>query len=134
MPNGILIKKKMVHSTEVKHVFEYHNHHIITASKSEVKVWPLASLFIDVDHSTALKTYTSVLEIISAAESRNILVVLTHKSVAFLQLSLQSSSKELSLIHKIDYEYVTALCLSRTSAFIGDAKGSIDVIELISGE
>jgi hypothetical protein len=99
-----------------------------------VKIWPLSSFFIEADHNSALKTYTSVLEIISLAESRNILVVLTHKSVTFLQLSLQSNSKELSLIHKIDYEYVTALCLSKTSAFIGDAKGSIEVIELLSAE
>ena len=51
-----------------------------------------------------------------------------------MQLSLQSNSKELSLIHKIDYEYVTALCVSNTSAFIGDAKGTIEVIELITAE
>ena len=134
LPNGILIKKKMVHSTEVKHVLEYENHHVITASKNEVKIWPLSSLFIEVDHSSALKTYTSVLDIISVGHARNILAVMTHKSVSFLQLSLQSTTKELVLIHKIDYEYVTALGLSNTSAFIGDAKGTIEVIELITAE
>lgn len=68
------------------------------------------------------------------AESRNILTVLTHKSVTFLQLSLDSTSKDLSLILKIDYDYVTALCLSRTCAFVGDGKGGIEVVELMSEE
>lgn len=134
LPNGILIKKKMVHATEVKQVLEYENHHIVTASKNEVKIWPLSSFFIEADHSSALKTYTSVLDIVSVGHARNILAVLTHKSLTFLQLSLQPSTKELALIHKIDYEYVTALCLSSTSAFVGDAKGAIEVIELINSE
>lgn len=60
--------------------------------------------------------------------------MLTHKSVSFLQLSLEGTSKELTLIHKIDYEYVTALCLSKTSAFVGDGKGGIDVVELMPAE
>lgn len=93
MPNGILIKKKNIHSSEIRHVIDYHNNHIITATKTEIKVWPLSSFFIEVDNTSALKTYTSVLEIVAVAEERNILAVLTHKSITFLQLSLQTNSK-----------------------------------------
>jgi hypothetical protein len=134
LPSGLLVRKKLVHATEVRRVLEYRNHHIITASRNEVKVWPLASLFIDLDHSAALKTYASVLDIVEVAESRNILAVLTHKSVAFLQLSLDPTTKDLPLILKIDYEHATALCLSRTSAFVGDGRGAIEVVELVGEE
>ena len=134
LPSGLLIRKKVVHASEVRRILEYRNHHIITASRNEVKVWPLSSLFIEVEHSAALKTYSSVLDIVDVAESRNILAVLTNKSVSFLQLSLDPASKELPLLLKIDYEYVTALCLSRTCAFVGDGKGAIEVVELMSEE
>jgi hypothetical protein len=118
----------------VRQVLEFSSHHLITASRSEVKLWPLSSLFIELDNASPLKTYSSVLEIVAVAESRNLLVVLTHKSVSFLQLSLQADSKELPLLHKMDYDYATTLCLSKTCAFIGDGKGSIDVVELLPEE
>lgn len=100
------------------------NHHLLTASPQEVKIWPMASILID-DHSAALKSYSSVLEIVAVAESRNLLAVLTHKSLSLLQLSIEGNSKELPLLHKIDYEHATALCLSRTAAFVGDGRGAI---------
>jgi hypothetical protein len=71
---------------------------------------------------------------VDVAESRNILAVLTHKSVTFLQLSLDGASKDLPLILKIDYEYVTAICLSKTCAFVGDGRGGVEVVELMSEE
>lgn len=67
LPSGMLIKKKLVHSTEVKQVLEYRNNHLITASRNEVKVWPMASLFIEPEHSSPLKSYVSVLEIVALA-------------------------------------------------------------------
>jgi hypothetical protein len=67
MPNGILIKKKNIHSTAIQHLIQYHNNHIITATKTEVKIWPMSSFFIEVDNTSALKTYSSVLEIVAVA-------------------------------------------------------------------
>lgn len=61
LPSGLLVRKKAVHSAEVRHVLEYEGHHLITASRNEIKLWPLSSLFIDTDHASALKSYSSVL-------------------------------------------------------------------------
>lgn len=134
MPGGILLKKKAIHSAEIRAVIEYKNNHLLTLSKNEAKLWALSSFFIEAESTIPLKQYASILEIVSAAESRNILALLTHKSLSFLQCSLQPTQKEFSVIHKIDYEYVCALCTSRTAAFVGDAKGGIEVIELFIGE
>ena len=34
----------------------------------------------------------------------------------------------------MDYEYATTLCLSKTLAFVGDAKGNVEIISLFPNE
>ena len=131
MPSGILLRKKNVHTGAIVAIVPYRNNHLISASKTEVKVWSLSSLLIEEDNSPALKQYTSILDIQSVSLSRNVIAVLTHKNLTLLNGSLTAQPKELQIYQKIDYEYATALATSNTKAFVGDGKGNIELVDLL---
>jgi hypothetical protein len=57
--------------------------------------------------------------------------LLTHKNLTLLSGSLTQQPREMKVHQKIDYEFATALAVSRNCAFVGDGKGCIDVVELI---
>ncbi len=59
--------------------------------------------------------------------------MLTHKSLSILSGPLQEQGKEMRLLHKIDYDYATCMAKSNSSLFVGDGKGTIEVVE-IGGE
>ena len=60
--------------------------------------------------------------------SRNIFGVLTHKNLTLINGSLSNQQKELKVYQKIDYEYATAMAISQTKVYIGDGKGTIDLV------
>lgn len=66
-----------------------------------------------------------MLDIVSVAESRGIIAVLTNKSLTLLSPAINSDSRDMQVYQKIDYEFATALTVSNTSAFVGDGKGNI---------
>lgn len=66
-----------------------------------------------------------MLDIISVAESRGIIAVLTNKNLTLLSPLINSETRDMSVHQKIDYEFATELAVSNTSAFVGDGKGSI---------
>jgi hypothetical protein len=61
MPGGILLKKKAIHSAEIRAVIEYKNNHLLTVSKNEAKLWALSSFFIESESTIPLKQYASIL-------------------------------------------------------------------------
>lgn len=93
MPSGILLKKKNMHTGAIVAIVPYSNNHVISASKTEVKIWSLSSLLIEEDNSPALKQYTSVLDILAVSLSRNVIAVLTHKNLTLFNGSLTSQPK-----------------------------------------
>ena len=60
--------------------------------------------------------------------------MLTHKSLTLLNGSLTCKQKELQIYQKIDYEFATALTVSNTTAFVGDGKGGIELVDLVPTE
>ena len=130
----MLLKKKSLHSSAIVKVIPYSNNHIVTVSKSELKIWPLSSLLLEEDNCPPLKHYNSLLDILSCGISRNIFGVLTHKNLTLLNGSLSHQQKELKVYQKIDYEYATAMAISQTKVYIGDGKGTIDLVELLPPE
>jgi hypothetical protein len=123
-----LLKKKSLHASAIIKILPFRDNHIITVSKTELKIWSLSSLLIEQDSSPALKQYSTILDILSVDHTRNIIAVLTHKSLVLLNGSLSQGHKELQTYQKIDYEFATALALSNNSAYIGDGKGNIDIV------
>jgi hypothetical protein len=72
-----------------------------------------------------------MLDIVGVAEARGIIAVLTNKNLTLLSPSLNSESRDMKVYQKIDFEFATALAVSNTSAFVGDGKGNIEIVELI---
>ena len=55
----------------------------MTSSKNEIKIWSLASFYIETERSTAIKIINFILDIIDIEYVRNIFAVLTCKSVTY---------------------------------------------------
>ena len=82
----------------------------------------------------ALKHHNSLLDILKCCISRNIISVLTNKSLTLLYGSLSANQKELKVIKKTDYDFATAMTVSETKVYVGDGKGDIDVSDLVLPE
>lgn len=106
---------------------------MVTVSRTEVKVWALSGVLVEEDNSPPLKQYTSLLDILEVAETRGIIAILSHKNLALLLGSL-GGPRELGVLRKVDFEFATAMAISNTSAFVGDGKGNIEVVELLEEE
>jgi WD40 repeat protein len=46
LPSGILLRKLSVHSNEIKKVINFKFGYLLTASKNEVKIWPLSAFLL----------------------------------------------------------------------------------------
>ena len=88
MPCGLLLAKKNTNGEEIRAVIEYKEGHLITVSKSEVHLWPLSAFFINQEGSS-LKRYHCSEAILKATLTRDILALLSQRTLTLLQCSLE---------------------------------------------